>query len=306
MSYDTIVIAIDFSETSIKAAKWAAETFAPTAAITLVHVVDPPDRPPFGRHLLPAPEVIEAEAREYGVEHLREVATFLTAAAPRCVIRVGKPHEEITRLAADVGADLIVVGPHGDRPRPTRFLGTTAERIVRTSPVSVLIGTNPPAGRPRHLLAPVDDSPITPTLLAQTRDLAETFDADVTLLHVWSNAVYIHVASMSYAAKANESEAREEIDHELRDAGLHWLRELARTGIDRERVDAVVTHGKAGDAALQAAATVRADFIILGRQGTGVIVPALLGSTVSTVLHGSMCPVLVVADPAAARASRSA
>lgn len=296
MMYEKIVIAIDFSETSIKAAKWASESFAPKADITLVHVVDPPDQPPFGRHLLPGADVVEAEAREYGATHLREIASFLTAAQPRCEIRVGKPYEQITKLAADIGADLVVIGPHGDRPRPTKFLGTTAERVVRTSPVPVLVATNPPVGQPQHLLVPVDDSSITPTLLASTRELAEAFDADVTLLHVWSNAVYSHVASMSYAAKANEADARNEISKELRDAGVQWLTEIARTGIDRDRVTAVVTYGKPGDVVLQSAATTRADLIVLGRRGTGLVAAALLGSTVNTVLHGSTCPVLVVTD----------
>ncbi|HEX8941669.1 MAG TPA: universal stress protein [Gemmatimonadaceae bacterium] len=298
MTFDTIVIGMDFSDTAIKAAKWASEQFAPGATIILVHVFDPPDQPPFGRHLLPAPADIEAEAREYAATRLHEVATFLSPETPRCEVRVGKPYEQITAAAREMGADLIVVGPHGDRPRPSKFLGTTAERIVRTSPVPVLVATNPPVGRPRTLLVPVDDISVTPTLLARTRDLAADFDADVTLLHVWSNAVYSHVASMSYAAKANEAEAREDITNELRDAGLHWLREIARTGIDRDRVSAAVTHGKPGDATIELATAMHADLIVLGRRGTGLVAPALLGSTVGTVLHGSPCPVLVITEPA--------
>jgi len=296
MTYKNILIAIDFSDSSIRAAKWASVFFAPKADFNLVHVVDPPDKPAFGRDLVPAADVVEAEAREYGATHLREVATVLMPARPRCEIRVGRPHEVITKLAADIGADLIVIGPHGHRPRPRQFLGTTAERVVRTSQVPVLVGTNPPAGRPQHLLVPVDDSSITPKLLASARDLAEEFDADVTLLHVWSNAAYSHVASMSYAANANEVDARNDISKELRDAGLQWLNEMARTGIDRDRVNAVVTYGKPGDAVLQSAASTRADMIVLGKRGTGLIAPAFLGSTVNTVLHGSTCPVLVVTD----------
>jgi universal stress protein E len=298
MTFDTILIGMDFSDTAIKAAKWASENFAPKATVILVHVFDPPDQPPFGRHLLPAPDVIEAESREFAATHLRDVATSLGVDPTRGEIRVGRPHEEIAKLARDTGASLVVVGPHGDRPRPSKFLGTTAERIVRTSPVPVLVVNNPPAGRPRNLLVPVDDLSITPTLLERTRDLAADFDADVTLLHVWSNAVYSHVASMSYAAKAKEAEAQEEISNELRDAGLHWLREIARTGINRDRVTATVTHGKAGDATIQLAAAMHADLIVLGRRGTGLIAPALLGSTVGTVLHASPCPVLVVVEAA--------
>jgi universal stress protein E len=296
MRLDTIVVGMDFSDAAINAAKWTVTHFAPHGRIILVHVIDPPDRPPFGHDLLPTAEAIEATARDFATTHLRDVASFLTPETALCEIRVGKPYEEITKVARETGADLVVVGPHGDRPRPSKFLGTTAERIVRTSPVPVLVATNPPASRPANMLVPVDDLAITPTLLEWTRDLATEFDADVTLLHVWSNAVYSHVASMSYAAKANEAEAREEISNELRDAGHHWLREIARTGIQRDRVTAAVTHGKPGDATIQLAKAMRADLIVLGRRGTGLVAPALLGSTVGTVLHGSSCPVFVVTE----------
>jgi nucleotide-binding universal stress UspA family protein len=42
----------------------------------------------------------------------------------------------------------------------------------------------------------------------------------------------------------------------------------------------------------------RADLIILGRNSTGVVAPAFLGSTIGTVLHDARCPVLVVTKPA--------
>ena len=173
-----------------------------------------------------------------------------------------------------------MIGPHGDRPRPRKFLGTTAERVVRTSPVPVLVATNPPAGRPRRMLVPVDDSAITPVILEWVRDLAATFDADVTLLHVWSNAVYSHVASMSYATTKGEEAAQREINKELHDSAIQWLDKLARTRVTAERVAAKVTYGKPGDAALEAATAMSADLIVLGRRGSGLVAPALLGSTV--------------------------
>ena len=304
MTITRMIVGMDLSDAAIKAAKWASECFAPNAEMILVHVIEPPDRPHFGQHLLPAPEVIEATAREYATTRLHEIATYLTPGSPPSEIRVGKPHEQITKLATELNADLVVIGPHGDRPRPSNFLGMTAERIVRTSPVPVLVAINPPAGRPRNLLVPVDDLSITPTLLKWTHDLSEAFDADVTLLHVWSNAIYSHVASMSYATAKSEADARKEINKELQAAGVHWLEEVARTGVERERVAAAVTYGKPGDAAVEMAASMHADLIVLGRRGSGRVAPALLGSTVGTVLHGASCPVLVVTEPH--EASRSA
>jgi nucleotide-binding universal stress UspA family protein len=296
MRMQSILVAMDLDEPAIVAARWAAEQFAPSANVTLLHVIDPPDRPRFSGALLPEPNEIEDAAREYAATRLRDIASLRLARPARIEIRVGKPHEQVVAVAREIGADLVVIGPHGDRPRPSRFLGTTAERIVRTSPVPVLVGTNPPAGHWHRILVAVDDADITPTLLRWARDLAEQFDADIKLLHVWSNALYSHVASMSYATATNEAEARAEIERELRDAGTQWLREMARAGIGRERVSATVTYGRPGEVTLEVAAAMNADLIIIGRRGTGLVAPAFLGSTVGTVLHGARRPVLVIAE----------
>jgi Universal stress protein UspA and related nucleotide-binding proteins len=296
MRLESVVVGMDFSDAAIAAATWVAEHFAPAATMTLVHVIAPVDQPAFAGHLVPSAREFEGIAREYAETKLRDLPGSLSADTIRREVRVGKPYEEINATVDEIGADLIVVGPHGERPRPRKFLGTTADRIARTSRVPVLVATNPPAGRPHQLLVPVDDSATTSTLLASTRDLANTFDADVTLLHVWSNAAYSHVTSMSYATASNESEAKRDIDREFRDTARQWLEKLARTGLERERVRAEVTYGDPGDETLDIAAAISADLILLGRRGTGLVAPALLGSTVGTVLHGATCPVLVVVE----------
>jgi len=211
-------------------------------------------------------------------------------------VRVGKPHEEIANVARERNADLIVIGPHGDRPRRSKFLGTTAERIVRTSVVPVLVATKPPDGAPQRFLVPVEDVSITPLVLESTRDLAERFDADVTLLHVWSNADYSHVASMAYATSSSDAQAKSEIDKDLDTAAVHWLEQLAKTGIARERVTSLVTYGRAGETVVQVAESSATDLIIMGARGSGLVLPALLGSTVGTVLHEARCPVMVIPE----------
>jgi nucleotide-binding universal stress UspA family protein len=298
MRLESIVVGMDFSDAAITGAAWAAEHFAPAAAMSLVHVIPPLEEPAYAGHLMPSSQEFEAVAREYSEHRMDDIATSLNANVVRRDVRVGKPDREIVRLASEIGTDLILIGPHGDRPRPRRFLGTTADRIVRTSSVPVLVATRPPVGRPRNILVPVDDSSIMPVLLAWARDLAAEFDADVKLLHVWSNAVYSDAASMSYARIKNEDDARRDIAQGFQDAATQWLERLARTGMTGSRATATVTYGNAGDVVLETAVAMSADLIVLGRRGTGLVAPALLGSTVGTVLHGADCPVLVLVEPA--------
>ncbi len=301
MQLQRIVIGMDFSDTAIAAARWVAQEFAADAELAFVHVVDPPPRSRFGRgHALDAADaaaVVDAAA-DFARTRLAEVTSFVTNLAAQRIVRVGHPHEGLVAAARELDAELIVVGRHGDRPRPWKPLGTTADRLVRASPVPVLLVAAPPARAPREILAAVDDADISTCVLQWTRELAHAFDADVTLMHVLSNATYSHVSSMAHAHHAHSEEAaRAEVRHELEQEGARWIRSLANEGFGEGRASAAVTFGNPGDALLTMAASAHTELMVLGRHGSGAVGPALLGSTLGTVLAGATCPVLVVTCP---------
>ena len=295
MKIETLLVALDFSETDFAGARWAIQQFAPRN-VTLLHVIDPPDRPRYAAAFLLVEDALEATAREFADRRLRDFAQELSPRAVQSEIRVGRPSAQITSVAREIGADLVVIGPHGDRPRPWKFLGTTAERVVRSCPVPVLVATNPDPHPPQRILTPVDDASITPAVLEWTRALAERWNAEVTLLHVWSNALYGHLASMSYATARDEEAAQKEIRTEMSEAAARWLDEMARTGLEPARVTITVRYGNAGEIAVETADEVHAGLVVMGRRGSGLI-EAVLGSTVRTVLHGSRCPILVITEP---------
>lgn len=298
MNTDRLLVGLDFGAASIAAARWTKRWFAPNAELILAHVFEPPDRPRFAHDKLPPEDVLESSSREYAAHRMHEVMSYLGSEPIQTVFRVGKTYEQLAMLATELRADLVVIGPHGGRPHTSKFLGTTAARIVRSSPVPVLVATNPPPGSPARILVPLDDTEITDTIIQTARQLAKRFQSDITLLHVWSNAIYSHVASMSYAQAHSDAEAEHEIDEELVSAAKHWLTHIAKVDGDNERITAAVTYGKPGDSTIAMADAMHADLIVLGRNSTGVIAPAFLGSTIGTVLHDARCPVLVVTKPA--------
>jgi nucleotide-binding universal stress UspA family protein len=296
MTYHRIVVPTDFSDASISAAKWASQQLAPDAEIILAHAVELPHRPLFAHDALPTHEVIKQAVLDFATTRLDEIAHFQSAGRVRREIRRGRPETVVQQLVKEFDADLVVIGPHGDRPRTNKFLGSTADRIVRTAPVSVLVATQPRHQRPTHLLVPVDDADDTPTILSRVRQFADEWDARVTLLHVWSNALYSYVASISYAEAHDDAKAVHDIQETIDGEGRRWLDALANTGFRDDRVDVLIAHGNAGDVILSFANKIDPDLIVLGRRGSGLVAPALMGSTVGTVLHGARCPVLVVVE----------
>ena len=295
MRIERIVAGMDFSAPAIAGVNWVAEHFAPDAELVLVHVIDLPNPPRFLRTELPIrADEIEASAREYAASRLRELTQSLPRS--RSEVRVGRPHTEIARVAADVGADLVLVGPHGDRPRPWKPLGTTAERLVRASPVAVLVARNVRPSPPRQILVAVEEADITAAVLRWARHAAETFDADVTLVHVLSRGEYSHSEVMAEILTGEDAAAARRLEAKAQAVGVRWLEEIGTSAIGGERLTAAVTFGRPADGILEVAAHAKSDLIILGRTGAGAVRATVLGSTANAVLHGATCPVLVVTE----------
>lgn len=134
-----IVVAHDFGDTAQAALVYAldlAETLG--ARVTVVHAYEIP--------LYGFPEGLTLTADVTG--HIREVAAnaldliVKRASRPSLevdgILRQGPAWSEIGVAAAEVHADLIVIGTHGRRGLAHALLGSVAEKVVRTAPCPVL------------------------------------------------------------------------------------------------------------------------------------------------------------------------
>jgi nucleotide-binding universal stress UspA family protein len=130
-----IMVAVDFTEASIEAARLALEIAAPGATVTLVHVV-PWDR----KEYIPEHWFKEHEAN-IGAQ-LRRVTGWLNQDSKRRIhqkVLYGKPGPSLLACAEELDADLIVAGTHG-RGMLGRILGgETVAKLVRGARRSVLV-----------------------------------------------------------------------------------------------------------------------------------------------------------------------
>jgi nucleotide-binding universal stress UspA family protein len=298
MRIEKVVVGIDFSRPGIEAAQWVVQQLSPDTELILAHVVDLPRTPNFLRGVATSDAELEALARSDAEPRLRELAAFLRPARVRTVIRTGRAHEELAKLAAEIGADLVAVGPHGDRPRPWKMLGTTAERLSRAAAPAVLIVVNARSVRPRRLLVALDDTPIATTVLDWTKTIADTLGARVTAVHVLQEAAVSHLLSVATSTPGGETPRPSRLSPETVGEANRWLATLVDGWLAHDRTESIVAHGNPGDVILETARDVGAELIILGRRGRRTLIPAVAGSTVSTVLHGSPVPVLVVTEDA--------
>jgi nucleotide-binding universal stress UspA family protein len=67
-------------------------------------------------------------------------------------VRTGEPGPEIAQIAADVNADLIVVGTHHRPNLKELFLGSTAEHVMATARCPVFVAGPRPHPKPSHIV----------------------------------------------------------------------------------------------------------------------------------------------------------
>jgi universal stress protein A len=136
-----ILVPLDFSEQSLRALAYAKTLAKPFAAsLDLLHVVpNPYIADPSGRYT-PLPQNFLDELEQDARTRLNEVLTpdERKAFSVRSIVKVGDPLFEIVEYARLEHVDLIVMGTHGRTGISHLFLGSVAERVVRTAPCPVL------------------------------------------------------------------------------------------------------------------------------------------------------------------------
>ncbi|WP_129115525.1 universal stress protein [Halegenticoccus tardaugens] len=128
--YDTILVPIDGSDPSNRAAEHALELGVRFDAA--VHVVNVVDTGRYGEPALSSAELVIDELEDRGHDMVDTFADRVDAAGLEARGRVchGDPAGEILALADEVDADLIVLGYQGHSHRLSGHLGSVAERVV--------------------------------------------------------------------------------------------------------------------------------------------------------------------------------
>jgi nucleotide-binding universal stress UspA family protein len=136
----TILVPVDFSAGSNCAVEWAqALAAAFSARLVLLHVIDTSANAmiggPGGVLAPPPPAALYDELRDEARAAMAAMAARIPDATP--VLHEGAPRQEILNTAAEIKADLIVMGTHGRTGLAHLLFGSVAEHVVRHASVPV-------------------------------------------------------------------------------------------------------------------------------------------------------------------------
>lgn len=203
------------------------------------------------------------------------------------VVRHGAPHRILGDLAAELGADLIVVGATGG-DRLHRLLGSTADRVLRRATCPVLIVRGEPAMPPARVLAPVDLSPLSATAFrtgVERLGLLPGNAPEIEALFVLSPIQ--RQVSPQFSPEQVDRFAEEELEHFV----------TAHAGDAAGRVRSRVRVGTAREEILEEIEAWRPDLVVLGTHGLGGFDRLVIGSVAADIVREAPCSVLVVPAP---------
>lgn len=268
-----ILAALDGSENAEKVVPWVKQMASrETALVVLLRVVRTDELAPV------SPEETLREAREY----LQGIERELNYAGIPCtvLVRKGEPSRVIIRAAERERCDLILMSTRGGSPVERWAMGGVTERVLRQSPVPVLVVRSqtilPRQGHVRRVIIPVDGSSLGEAAVPWGGRLARLLKAKLVLLHV------------TPAGPAGRQTSVHAGVEELRGRMEQTCRDLQRRGV---KATFNLQRGDAADRILAFAD--QNDLVVTTTHGFGGFKRWVFGSVAEKLIHEASIPVLV-------------
>lgn len=279
----TIMLATDFSERSDRALRRAtllARQFG--ASLLVVHVVDD-DQP---RRIVDS----EREAASALLQELQSTLSDVDGISCETRVVVADPFAGIARAAEEEAPDLLVIGPHRRQTLRDVFVGTTAERTIRSVDCPVLMVNAAPVGPYRHVLLATDLAEGALRAARTCHALGIRGDAGMSVLHVYEAPAKRLVMSQSVPADDWDSyltelhkDAESNLASFVKSVDLGAARQIVRRGL----------HASVEEI-LRTARDESAELVVLGTQGRSGLAKFFLGSVAEAVLRSADRDVLAV------------
>ena len=240
---------------------------------------------------------IEGSAMAHISQWLRSIAARLENEGVEAQIKItlGRPADEILRVAAEDRCSLIAMSTHGRNVIGRAILGSVTDKVIRTSTVPVLTIAPEKAkayqaqdGVPlKRVMLPLDGSELAEQAAPYVESLARSLSLKVLLVRV------VDLEYPLYAYPAGEQLARL-TEGRLSEASRYLdrvSRDLKSRGLT---VETTVLRGSPAQALLDLAHRTQSDLIAMTTHGRSGLSRWLTGSVADALVRASGDPVLVI------------
>ncbi len=288
------------SEEALNYARLFARRFE--SEIIGVHVIEMPERMIYDYVANPRSdhyEWLEKSEGDYAAK-LAKTADELTAEGLnfRGEILKGEPYKEIVGFARDEKANLIVLGKRGLGLIDRMLVGSTTLKVLRESSMPVLAVGRRDEKAPvdiRKIIVPIDIDEKVNSAVDCAMDIAETMDADISLIYVFRLSIYdysdygIHAKLMEVLMEDSSSELEKRVE------AIKARRGIRKKGVKKLEISAeMVKRLNPSVAIVDYAKNNGADLIVINSHGRKGVKKIILGSVVEKVVQEAPCAVLTL------------
>jgi len=210
-------------------------------------------------------------------------------------VLVGKPADEILKLAAQKKADLIIMAGHGASGGNPKLLGNIATKILSASnrPVLLVRTKEPRNAKPddliKHILVPLDGSSMSEGSLKTVEPMAAAIGAEIVLFQAIEPVRYVPGFETMVPNVVLPS------DDEIKRSAAKYLngveKPLKQHGV---KASSIVIADAPAEAIIDYADSGNIDLIAMTSHGFSGIKRWVFGSTTEKVLQAAVKPVLLI------------
>lgn len=194
-------------------------------------------------------------------------------------------HVAARLLAEAEGAELVVLGSRGHGGFTGLLLGSVSQRVATHALCSVVVVRGRGEAAEGPVVVGVDDSPSADLVLEKAFEQAAGRDCALVVVRAFLPVLPIwmgNVHAVDVETPDQDAAERARLEEQL----APWRAKYPAT-----RVDVVLTHDSAAGALVEASE--RAQLVVVGSRGHGVIAGTLIGSVGLQLLHHADCPVYI-------------
>ncbi len=282
-----ILVAIDGSESALRAAHWAAAEAARRGrGLTIVHAYDWPL--PNYRPAVVDPAVLHDSIVSTANATLAAAVSAVTEAAPTLPVTAELVSGSVVTALLDLTrrAELLVLGSRGLGGFTGLLIGSVAVELVAHGhcPVVVVRGDRPAPGAP--VVVGVDGSPVSELAVAHAFDQAAARGCDLVAVHTWVDTAVLFGLGGGYGQAVDWTSLADEAEALLTASLAGWHEKYPGVTVRR-----VVERDQPTKALLAAAGG--AQLVVVGSRGRGGFTGLTLGSVSQALIQHCPCPVMV-------------
>lgn len=288
-----IVVAVDGSESALRAVRWAAREAAQRERqLRIVHTYEWP-MPHYGP-LMSELDNLNEIVRNGAATVIRAAVAAAGEAAPGLPVVSETLRGRVVPVLRTVSeqASLLVLGSRGLGGFTGLLAGSAAVALAAHGhcPVAVVRGGDPDPQAP--VVVGVDGSPASSAAVEFAFEEASARGCGLVAVHVWTDAAFPYAPEPGVTVGLDWAPLVEAAHETLAERLTGWPEKYPEVHVQR-----VVKHDRPAHALLEAAED--AQLVVVGSRGRGGFTGLTLGSVSQAMIHHAPCPV-VIARPGTA------